>query len=167
MKNEIYYTLNVLFLIGCFWCIAWAIYKLLIEPINPFMITELIPLPSSVSCAIPLPTTYAGKPCESTKIDGWSVGHIAIYVSLGLLLPNLWILVLVGSIIFEIFEYYTNLNAKWILDPLTNLFGYALGHIAYIDLHKWVWLSKFNPLLMSICSVVILILLGLIKIYRT
>lgn len=167
MNNQIYYTLNVLFLFGCFWCIVWATYKLFIEPKNPFMITELIPLPTSVSCAIPLPTTHSGKTCESTKIDGWSLGHIAIYASLGLLLPNIWILVVVGSILFEIFEYYTNLNAKWLLDPLTNLVGYALGHIAYIDLHKWAWLSKFNPWLISICTVVILIVLTLIKIHRT
>ncbi len=167
MKKETYYTLNILLLVGCFWCIVWAFYKLIIEPINPFMFTELIPLPTSVSCAIPLPTTHSGKSCESTKINGWTIGHIAIYISLGLLLPHLWSLVLLFSVSFEAFEYIVNWEAKWLLDPLINLFGYALGHIAYIDLHKWVWLSTFNPIIITICSAIIGLSIALILIYRT
>ena len=167
MHKETYYTINLILLLAAFWCVVWASYKLFVEPTNPFMNKELIDIPVSVSCAIPAPTTYAGKSCDATKIDRWTLGHIAIYASIGLLVPHIWAIIIVFSIMFESFEYFANLNAKWLLDPLTNITGYALGHVAYIDLHKWSWLSQFNPLLTVICGILVIVSVSAIKIYRS
>jgi hypothetical protein len=65
--------------------------------------------------------------CNNEDLDGWSIMHIMIYFTLGLFLPNAHLEVLGISIVSELWEYVIGWRARWILDPITNMFGYHMG----------------------------------------
>lgn len=60
-------------------------------------------------------------------MDGWSIGHFAIYFTIGLFVPNAYLLVLGVSVMTELWEYIYGWRARWLLDPIVNLSGYACG----------------------------------------
>lgn len=67
-----------------------------------------------------------------TKIDMWSVSHLLLYVAIGLLAPNYYVTVLIGSVIWEYLEKFLNKPGegywyhKWD-DLLINIIGYIIG----------------------------------------
>lgn len=63
----------------------------------------------------------------SIDIDGWNISHLVLYFIIGLFIPNAHIYIIIISILWEIVEYILTWRAKWILDPVVNLFGYFLG----------------------------------------
>lgn len=68
--------------------------------------------------------------CEKGDINLWSIAHFVIYFIAGLLFPNRFIFFLIISFVCEFFELnFVNYNAKWILDPTINMFGYTIGSL--------------------------------------
>jgi TctA family transporter len=63
------------------------------------------------------------------NIDGWSIGHIMVYISIGLFFPGKYLAVLVISILCEAYEYAVGWRARWLLDPVVNMVGYILGSL--------------------------------------
>lgn len=59
-------------------------------------------------------------------IDGWSVNHVIIYLTLGLFVPDAYLTIAVISIVFEIFEHFAGWTGKW-SDPFVNMLGYVIG----------------------------------------
>lgn len=137
-----FYKLNAVLLILTFWCIPWYVYNCYIRTKEFHPMGHLkFPTPRWMSCAIPYVSTNPKKNnCENVKFDGWSIGHVAIYFTLGLVLPGHWLSVLALSIGCELFEYMVGWRARWIIDPVANLVGYALGHMYFIVL-PWVWMQ--------------------------
>ena len=122
------------------WVMIWMAYNLAIRPMykNPLLDDPLtaykIELPDSMKCYIKeVSTNPLNNDCTKEDIDGWTLGHIAIYYTIGLFVPNIHKEVLVLSVICEMWEYYFGWRARWIVDPITNLLGYQLG----------VWHSKY------------------------
>ncbi len=72
-------------------------------------------------------------------INLWSIFHILLYILIGLILPNKWILIILFSLIWEIYEYimsrltnnpfYNESFVNKITDVGFNLVGYYIGNI--------------------------------------
>lgn len=156
-----YYKINVLLLILVIWCIPWWVYNrfLRTKEFHP-MGTHVLYTPRWMSCAIPYVSTNPKKNhCENVKFDGWSIGHVLIYFTLGMFLPGYWWQILVLSVLSEAFEYIVGWRARWIIDPLANMVGYLLGHLVYINLHGWKWITKtYSTFLLTILLATLLFL---------
>jgi hypothetical protein len=115
------------------------------------------PTPFWMSCAIPYVSHNPKKnKCENVKLDGWSIGHVLIYFTIGLVLPGYWAQILALSFACEAFEYAVGWRARWIIDPLANIGGYLLGHIYYLNFESFQWLSS------TLTTMVFSFLLGLL-----
>jgi hypothetical protein len=139
-------TINVLLLLIVFWCVLWWVY-------NRFMRTkefhpmgkQLLPTPKWMSCAVPYVSHNPAKNlCENVKFDGWSLGHVVVYLTIGMVLPGYWWQIFALSVVCEAFEYVVGWRARWILDPVANMVGYLLGHMVYVNLTGLSWLHTGN-----------------------
>jgi uncharacterized membrane protein len=156
------YTVNVILAVLALWSIPWWIYNRFIrtKEYHPMGAIKF-PTPHWMSCAIPYVSHNPKKnKCENVKFDGWSLGHVAIYFTLGLLLPGYWVEILVISIVCEAFEYVAGWRARWIIDPLANLAGYWLGHVYFVNLRKWKWLSSYNTTVVAGVTLVFLLFMN-------
>lgn len=141
---EVIYKRNTLLLLLFSWCVPWYIYNrfLRTKDFHP-MGQQVLHTPRWMSCAIPYVSHNPKKNnCENVKFDGWSVGHVVIYFTLGMTLPGYLGPIFLLSIACELFEYIVGWRARWIIDPLANVVGYVLGSLIYIDLRGWGWLSN-------------------------
>ena len=74
----------------------------------------------------------------------WSIIHILLYTIIALFIPNKWWLIIIISIIWEIYEYimskiydnkyYGEVIMNRIFDIGFNLLGYYIGSIIYNSL---------------------------------
>jgi hypothetical protein len=138
------YLLNVVLLVLFLWCIPWWMYNRFVrtKEFHP-MGTVVLPTPKWLSCAIPYVSTNPKKnKCENVKFDGWSIGHVLIYATVGMVLPGHWVAVLALSVACEAFEYAVGWRARWLIDPIANMVGYMIGHVYYVNLHALPWLSS-------------------------
>lgn len=153
------YAFNIVLLLLLFWSVLWYLYNRFLrsKEFHP-MGTEVIHTPRWLSCAIPYVSWDPKKnKCENVKFDGWSLGHIAIYFTIGLVFPGHYGAMLALSIACEIFEYAVGWRARWLVDPIANMIGYALGHAFFIDLSRYPIISESY-----VTSVTALIALGVI-----
>jgi hypothetical protein len=90
--------------------------------------------------------------CENTNFDMWSIGHILIYITLGMVVPRQYLLVFVISIVCEAYEYMAGWRARWLLDPITNLLGYVVGSMIAIELGSNVKHTMNNSSITAIAS---------------
>lgn len=138
MKRYSVLEVNTLVTVLCFWTVAWALYNRGIKREGVFdpMRHTLIRAPEVLSCTFPTVNRDPSlNDCTAAHFDGWSLGHLLIYVSLGALLPHRFFTVLAVSLACEGIEYVQGWRSRWIIDPLTNLIGYALGHLVYYSSH--------------------------------
>lgn len=88
-----------------------------------------ITVPHKVKCL------FNEKRCEEGDLNSWSALHFVIYLIAGFLFPNRFIFFLIISLLCELFELkIVDCNAKWILDPTTNMLGYVIGSLL-VDLY--------------------------------
>ena len=125
------YSLNVLLLIGFTWCILWWMYNYYIRtPSFHPLGTVLLHVPSWIQKLTPHVSTNPKKnDPKLLNIDGWSVGHVLIYASIGMFFPGKYMEILVISLLCEVYEYAVGWRARWLLDPLANMLGYVLGEL--------------------------------------
>lgn len=67
------------------------------------------------------------KGCNTADFGLFSVFHIIGYILLGMYVPNQYLIIFIGSILCELWEYFLGFQAKFILDPAINLIGYTIG----------------------------------------
>lgn len=156
------YKINVLFFVLLLWCIPWWIYNCFLrtKKFHP-MGKNVFYTPKWMSCAIPYVSTNPKKNnCENVKFDGWSIGHILIYMTLGMVLPGYWFQILILSYACEIFEYIVGWRARWIIDPLVNMFGYLLGHLVFFNL-RWIpFLNTYTGLFWISLSLIFILFMN-------
>lgn len=87
-----------------------------------------IDFPKNVKCFI------GEKKCEEAVINIWTFLHFTINFIAGYYYPDRFLFVFLFAIITEIWELLIGFNAKWFIDPIANLSGYALG--SYLH-HKY------------------------------
>jgi len=135
------WEVNMLIIVITLWCVPWYVYNQFIRrPDSNIMGTVVLELPRSFKCAIPYVSPNPEKnKCDNTNFDLWSIGHILVYMTLGMVLPGQYLLVFAISILCEMYEYAAGWRARWLLDPITNLLGYVVGSM--IAMH----LSSFSP----------------------
>lgn len=140
------YQVNIALLVLLLWCIPWWVYNRFIRSKKYHPMGEVIfRVPHWVSCGIPYVSHNPKKnKCENVQFDGWSLGHLLIYITLGMVIPGYWKEVLALSIVCEAFEYAAGWRARWILDPGVNLIGYLVGQLAVVDFSGATWLSSTN-----------------------
>jgi hypothetical protein len=161
------YSINILLLLGVAWCVVWWIYNYFIRTpsFNP-MGKVLIPLPSWIQNIAPHVSLNPKKnDPKLLNIDGWSIGHIMVYISIGLFFPGKYIAILIISILCEAYEYAVGWRARWLVDPAVNIVGYILGCIIEKQ-YKYNFYKRMKTVLMfhhigcsfSLIAVLILIL---------
>lgn len=158
MDKETLYKLNIIILVLVAWSIPWWVYNRFIRtPQFHPMSMQVLPTPHWMSCAIPYVSHNPKKnKCENVKIDGWSVGHVLIYFTLGMVAPGYWWQMLVLSLACETFEYIAGWRARWIIDPVANMLGYALGHLFILNLRHMKWISNTNT------TYILIVLMGIL-----
>lgn len=117
-----------------FWTVVWVTYSLAIRQglgFHPLKHT-VIPLPKWSKCyGLPTSTHHAYSDCMNTDIDGFSIAHIVIYYTIGMVVPDQYVLILVVSLITEVYEWWRGWRGRWWQDPAVNLLGYWLGSLTY------------------------------------
>lgn len=125
------------------------------------MSVHVLPTPHWMSCGIPFVSRNPKKNhCENVKFDGWSMGHVLIYITIGMVLPGYWLEILILSLACEMFEYVVGWRARWIIDPTANLVGYLIGHLIYINLRGFTWISKTQTTMIIISLLAIILFLN-------
>ena len=105
--------------------IIWQIYNYTYCAHNGDVLKniKIADVPYSVKCAFNEPG------CEEGNIDGWSLVHGLMYFIIGLIAPNQYLFIIAISIIFEIIQPYLGNKARYIINPLINITGYAIGSL--------------------------------------
>lgn len=116
------------------WTGAFVAYNRVIRPLfrdpvrgDPLSRLRLFRLPTALRCVVPLTSTRPENDCRDEAVDGWTLAHLAIWATVGLYVKRQYLAVLLASVLFEAWEWATDWRARWVLDPLTNVTGYALG----------------------------------------
>lgn len=116
------------------WTGAFVAYNRLVRPLfadpvrgDPLSRLHFFRLPAVLRCVVPLNSTRAENDCAAESVDGWTLAHLAIWATVGLHVKGQHLAVLLASLLFEAWEWAADWRARWVLDPLTNLAGYALG----------------------------------------
>ena len=123
------YSLNILLLIGVAWCILWWMYNYFIRtPAFHPLGTVFLQVPSWIQNLTPHVSLNPKKnDPKLLNIDGWSIGHVLIYATIGMFFPNKYLEILLISLACEAYEYAVGWRARWVLDPVANMVGYILG----------------------------------------
>ena len=126
------YSLNVLLFIGVVWCMLWWMYNYFIRtPSFHPLGTIFLHVPSWIQNLTPNVSLNPKKnDPKLLNIDGWSIGHVLIYATIGLFFPGKYIEILLISFLCETYEYAVGWRARWLLDPVANMVGYIAGSIA-------------------------------------
>ena len=163
MNSDTLYKINILLLLLALWCVPWWIYNRFIrtKDFHP-MGRQVLHTPRWMSCGIPYVSHNPKKNnCENVKFDGWTIGHILIYFTIGMVLPGYLVPIIALSILCEAFEYAVGWRARWIIDPLANLVGYLLGTLFYLNLRGYKFLTKStNTTLFLTASLLIILFLN-------
>ena len=72
-------------------------------------------------------TTQRTISSQFTKFDIWAFGHFCLYFLLGILYPNYWILIILNSIFWELFEFYVPFMIGNWFDLVINFIAYYIG----------------------------------------
>jgi len=129
MSNIPLWKWNLLVWVLCAWTFLWWGYNYFVRRsgFHP-MGTKIFDMPHVLKCSIKqVSKTPEKNTCENAFFDGWSVGHILIYISIGLIIPNHYLLIACLSVLCEVFEYMVGWRARWLVDPVVNLVGYVIG----------------------------------------
>lgn len=123
-REHDYNKLALIFSIICFlWFISILVRWLYCsdKKIDPLGSLPKIKVPKCIKCII------KHNKCETGDINAWNVIHLIIYITVGYLVPDRYLVILYISILNELIEIGTGNTAKLIIDPITNLIGYFIG----------------------------------------
>jgi len=83
----------------------------------------MIDVPYDIKCA------FQEKNCEENDITAFTLCMSGLYFLIGYKIPDYYITVFALSIGSQILLQYMGHNSSFIVDPLANLTGYAIGSI--------------------------------------
>jgi predicted membrane channel-forming protein YqfA (hemolysin III family) len=123
-----WYEINLILMVCIGSVIVWA---WLSYSHQNLLDAELWKPPTWLQCMFPdVSSAPKNSNCRKViNVDGWSISHIAAFFLVGLVAPSHYFAVLLFSIAFEYGEYVVGQRARWIMDPLANLSGYAVGSL--------------------------------------
>ena len=101
---------------------------------------KLAEVPYEVKCAFEEPG------CEEGDIDGWTLLHGVIFFIIGLIIPNKFLAVLIISVIWELVQPLLGNQPRYIINPLTNITGYAIGSLVRDTVNKSKFREKYTVL---------------------
>jgi hypothetical protein len=105
------------------WLVVWWIYNLLLRPRVNLLSHDMVSVPRGLDWC----SNRHNRTPGPAALNVWSLGHFAIYFTLGLVVHNQYGLVLGFSILCEVYEWIVGYNARWVLDPVVNMLGYCAG----------------------------------------
>lgn len=120
-KDLSVFTLLILF--TGFWCF----HNCLLRPENntdAFLNSNVVDIPESLQFLFP--NIKKGKLLNEKHLNMWAVGHSITYFVTGLVVPNRYKIIIVMSILCEIFEYIVGYQSK-LSDLFVNTFSYLVG----------------------------------------
>lgn len=149
------------------WVFIWMLYNQLIRSRynNPLLDDPLtrftLELPAALKCYVKdVSSRPENNDCSKENLDGWSLGHLAIYYTIGLFVRDIHFVILAISIICEVWEYAVGWRARWFLDPIVNIIGYHLGvmHGKALNLKFPIGVSSDWRVTISILLVLLVVL---------
>ena len=99
--------------------IMWLVYKQYVTNVS----TTIMDIPHSIKCF------FNESGCEEGNLDYLSIVHFLVYFIIGMLFPNHYVIIIIISICYELMVSYLNGHPKYIINPLINFTGYALGSL--------------------------------------
>jgi hypothetical protein len=89
-----------------------------------------------ISIPLELKCLFGEDHCEEGDIDYWVLLHGFLYMSIGILIPDQYLAVIIISVLFEFMQTYMGNGARFIVNPLVNLTGYGVGSLLNHRLKK-------------------------------
>lgn len=83
----------------------------------------MVGVPHDIKCA------FGESYCEQNDITAFTLVMSILYFIVGYNIPDYYITVFTLSVGFQIFLYNIGSNSSFIVDPLANMTGYALGSV--------------------------------------
>jgi hypothetical protein len=101
------------------------ILTILFVIINNFCVNQIkiVNLPYSVKCL------FDEKNCEEADIDCVTLLHALVYMIIGVLMPDKYLLIIILIIILEFVEPMFGRDSNFVIHPLVNISGYAIGSL--------------------------------------
>lgn len=116
-------TINLIILLIVL-AVLWHLYNSFYRKKNgDIFSSKLIDVPYDIKC----PVEY--DRCEEGDIDAWDLIRGLIFLVIGIAIPNKYLVVIIMSILFELIQPYFGGVPKYIINPLINITGYAVGSI--------------------------------------
>jgi hypothetical protein len=130
-KNEEYNKLSLaygIFILGWVLTIIFRYVLLSYYPQDSSQ-KKLIVMPYGLKCL------FGDNGCQNADFTFFSVIHIVGYILIGYFVPNQYLVILIISFLCEFLEYMMGYQAKFVLDPIINIFGYFIGNMIYQATH--------------------------------
>ena len=122
-----------LFVLLLFFTILWTGYNIFIRSTDPrkshLMGGCIINIPNNLQRFFPF-INREGNIENETCLDKWALGHFCLYLIIGILVPHKYGIVILMSILCELFEYFAKCRSK-LSDLLVNFLGYLLGSFLF------------------------------------
>lgn len=122
-----------------FFIIVWQIYKMAYVSRYGDILGEMkfAEVPYSVKCAFNEPD------CEKGDLDGWSLVNALLFFIIGLIIPDKYLIIIVISVVLEILQPYFGNSSRYIINPLVNITGYAIGSLVNSHYRKMNYKTKY------------------------
>lgn len=116
----------------------WCIHNCLLRPeknTDAFLNSNVFDIPESLQFLFPY--IKKGKLLNETHLNMWAVSHSITYFIIGLVVPNRYKIIIVMSILCELYEYIAGYQSK-LSDLFVNTFSYFVGsQIIIKSLHDY------------------------------
>jgi len=116
-------TGKIFLLIIVFTLIYWLYSATLKVKYDELITNKIMDVPDSIKCF------FGEDRCDEGDIDYWTLLHGIVYFIIGILVPDQYLLIVLISIGFELFQPYLGNSSRYIINPLVNLTGYAIGSV--------------------------------------
>jgi len=169
--QAIAHEINYALILGIIWFSLWGVYKKLIKKfqLEDIFSRIFMKFPNYLKC-YPF-NSVLNKDCLQNDMTFYAIVHIIIYITVGFIVPNYYLTVLIVSIMFEIYEFIIGQPCKIIRDTSMNMFGYFIG--SYISnntkstelilLRRYIqkYFDKV-PVMVSITGAIVILISGFI-----
>jgi hypothetical protein len=116
-------TGKIIVLVIIFTLIYWLYSATVKAKYDETLTHKIVEVPDALKCF------FGEDRCDEGDIDYWTLLHGIVYFIIGVLVPDQYLIIVLISIGFELFQPYLGNSSRYIINPLVNLTGYAIGSV--------------------------------------